>query len=383
MIEKKDRYRPNHVIGTLLVAAFLLLLLLGQSLWIPVSKIGNLHVRSIALSIADAGSFVSSSVGIDTILPDVRSRFLSVSGLSENPSWDTRYFNRRGSAETVSSGFPVAPAAQAAPAIPSAPSPAVPSPETGHGPDVTGALAGTATPALAVNRSSLSTIHSGENPLSVFMFGDSQVFSLGSGLSRLAGKDSPIKIDFLAIHSSGVIRDDYYNWPLKLQDTLASTRCDAVVMMLGMNDYQSFRGSQGEILRKKTPEWEAAYKEKCRALIDIALVSVPRVYWIGMPVVKNPAYRESLSYIDSVQKSLADEYSPDVLVRVSLSDIIPGAGKPWVGSIDRGGGNMLQVMSSDGSHFTVEGGMIVMQGLFDRLARDFLFTDVPVAQKLE
>ena len=65
-----------------------------------------------------------------------------------------------------------------------------------------------------------NAIHSSANPLRLYMFGDSQVFSLGSGLSRLAGKDSPVSVDFLAVHSSGFIRGDYYNWPAKLADTL-------------------------------------------------------------------------------------------------------------------------------------------------------------------
>ena len=211
------------------------------------------------------------------------------------------------------------------------------------------------------------------------MFGDSQVFSLGSGLSRIAGKDSPVAIEFLPIHSSGFIRGDYYNWPAKLEDTFRAASYEAAVMMLGMNDYQSFWNRRGEILRKGTPEWEAAYKDKCRELIDISLASVPRLYWLGMPAVKNRGYDDSLAYIDRVQASLAEEYSPDMLVRISLRDTIPGAGKTYADSVDLGDGRMLRVMGDDGSHFTVEGGQLVMKPLFDRLSRDYLFSEVPVA----
>ena len=153
--------------------------------------------------------------------------------------------------------------------------------------------------------------------------------------------------------------------------------------MLGMNDYQSFRDETGAIIKKKTPAWEAAYKEKCRAIIDLALESVPRVYWLGMPVVKNSTYNESLSYIDSVQASLAAEYSSDALVRVSIADTIPGAEKKFVSSIEEAGGKTVRVMEADGSHFTVEGGELVMLPVFDRLARDFQFDSPPVAHQPE
>ncbi len=416
MNENRDRYRPNAVIGSFLVAFAILVILLGQTLWVPVARIQDLHVRSIALSVVDALSYVSRQIGVDAFVPSVRDGFISLAGLSENPEWDTKYYNRRATpVESDSDRSGGAPTAPSSAAIAGASGQLSDEPvsvglndaasdaaalEQGRA-DGTGeisplgvtpgpALEETAALAASVSadrripaRNPLSAIHSSENPLKVYVFGDSQVFSLGSGLSRLVGKGAPISVDFLAIHSSGFIRDDYYDWPAKLRDTLASGDYDAVVMMLGMNDYQSFRGADGTILRKRTVEWEAAYKERCGVLIDIALASVPRVYWLGMPLVKNDAYRESLAYIESIQDSIAEEYSPDVLVRVPLASTFPGEGKPFAQNADLGDGKKIQAMSSDGSHYTVEGGMIVMLPLFEILTRDFLFADVPLAQKLQ
>jgi hypothetical protein len=374
---KEDLYRPNHVIATLLVAAVILVLLLGQSLWIPASKIENLHLRSIVLAVADEGASIAKDLGVDTQVPALRSAFLAVTGLDKNTNWDTRYYNRRNATDRSDfSGDPASSRQDASGLQNASDQSAAPQTVTVSSPGSLPAARTQSQAALAKN-----IVHSASNPLAVYMFGDSQVFSLGSGLSRLAGKDGPIKIDFLAIHSSGFIRDDYFDWPAKLSDEFAANHYDAVVLMLGMNDYQSFRDATGAIIKKKTPAWETAYKDKCRAIIDLALQSVPRVYWIGMPVVKNSVYNESLSYIDSVQASLAAEYSSDVLVRVSLSDTIPGTGKKFVSSVDEAGGKTVRVMEADGSHFTVEGGERVMLPLFDRLARDFQFDAPPVAQQ--
>jgi hypothetical protein len=225
-----------------------------------------------------------------------------------------------------------------------------------------------------------SRIYSRDNPLPVYFFGDSQVFSLASGLSRLAGKDSAIDIDFLAIHSSGFIRDDFYDWPRKLEDTLADKEYAAVVVMLGMNDYQNFWTDDRRALKKRTEGWETVYRDKCRTIIDTALSRAMRVYWIGMPKVKNPSYDDNLSYIETIHNSVADEYSPDVLSRISLRSVIPGDGKPYSESVEIAPGRVQRIMTEDGSHFTVEGGQLVMQGLFDRLVRDFPFSELPVAQ---
>lgn len=364
MRQKKDSYSPNNILGTLLVTVFCIIVICGQNLWIPASRIENLYLRSIVLSISDAGSFASSSIGLDRNLPKIRSIFLTVSGLSGHTSWDTRYYNTRSDAETVAS-INTEPVTEIVNSVVPEANISIPESEP------------IAYPPIQI--SALSSMHSTEKPLKVFMFGDSQVFSLGSGLSRLAGSNSPVDIVFLAIHSSGFIRGDYYNWPVKLTDTFRESQYEAAIMMLGMNDYQSFWNNKGEIMKKCTPEWEAAYKDKCRKIIDITLASVPRLYWIGMPAVKNSVYESNLTYIDSVQESLAQEYSPDVVIRISLRDTIPGKNNSYIDSLTLENEKVLKVMNSDGSHFTVEGGQVVMKPLFDRLATDYLFTEVPVA----
>lgn len=377
-MKKKDAYSPNGVLLAVSIAAVSFIALSGTTLWIPASRIGNLHIRSIALSAAEACAAFASLTRLDRAVPYLRSAFLSGSGLASHPSWDERYYNRRSASssrsfepDTALVRSPADELPSAAGELPSVPdSPAAElSALTAEGPDA----------ALPPEDSAVNMIHSSENPLKVYMFGDSQVFSLGSGLSRLAGKSSPISVDFLAIHSSGFVRWDYYNWPSKLDDYFAANRCDAAVMMLGMNDYQSFWNSRGEIMKKGTSEWEAAYKEKCRRIIDRVLMSVPRIYWVSMPLVKNPEYNETLEYIDKVQDDLSSSYSPDLVVRIRLKDAVPGTDKPYTDSLAGPSGNAVRIMSEDGSHFTVEGGQFAMKPLFDRLSSDYLFSEVPVA----
>jgi len=394
MIKKEDKYTPNQVIGTLLVSAFFIVVLWGQSLWVPASRIENLYLRSIVLSITDSGAAFASWTGLDKAVPELRTGFLDVSGLGANTSWDTRYYNKRNAdvisansgitgdrsalaSQTDDTGTEMPAAGQPSTIANSAVTSSVKI-DTNIGAENTSAsTVGVAS--ASTERLSLNNMHSVEHPLAVYMFGDSQVFSLGSGLSRLAGKDSPIDVEYIAVHSSGFIRGDYFNWTAKLTDTFQSKKYDAAVMMLGMNDYQSFYNGKGVMLKKHTAEWEDAYREKCRSLIDIVLTSVPRLYWIGMPVVKNTTYSENLAYIDSIQQSIIDEYSPDILVRIPLKDTIPGKDKPFSASFETDGGKNFKVMSDDGTHFTVEGGQLAMKPLFDFLTRDFLFTEVPVA----
>lgn len=392
-LRKKDAYSTNEVMITVILISLFLIIFCGKSLWVPASRIKNLYVRAIVLSITDAGSSFASSTKLDLWVPFIREKYLSFTGLSTHPSWDTRYFNRRNTTDA-----PLLPLYQDKPIasleiiIPKTENPEDLEEFSNNKIALTHKDAQvspseepiTVLPSSPIANSPRSLIHSLENPLQVYMFGDSQVFSLGSGLSRLAGKNSPIDVTFLAIHSSGFIRGDYYNWPLKLADTLSEVPYDAVVMMLGMNDWQSFWNNKGEIVKKGSPEWIEAYKDKCRTLIDLVLLHAPRLYWIGMPIVNNPIYAESLSFIDSVQESLAAEYSPNLVTRISLknpfnfSKTLTEKPNEFISTIEYGG-KQLVVMGGDGSHFTVEGGQFAMLPLFNRLSSDFMFSIMPVA----
>jgi hypothetical protein len=392
----EDCSSPNGVLAAAIVALFVFTLFCGQSLWIPASRIANLQIRAIALAMTDAAASYSSEIGIDGYVPSLRSSFLDATGLTEHPDWDSRYFNRRGdlvAARSATVGAEASRSTDASPVIekPSGNGQFAPVPLAMIGPlhHLAGAIPGSPDSAARSPDTGLAgprrierqeSPHSPDNPLRVFFFGDSQVFSLGSGLSRVAGKGTGFSIDILAIHSSGFIRSDYYDWPAKLRDTLSQTPYDAAVMMLGMNDHQSFRDATGAVLKKETPEWEAAYKAKCREMIDLALSSTPRLYWIGMPLVKNRDYERSLEYIDRIQCEVASEYSPETVIRVSLKDAIPGAGKPYADTVTLEGGKPLRAMAGDGAHFTVEGGQVAMKPLFDRLLADYPFDAPPVAK---
>lgn len=369
--ERSDASSPNGIIACIAIAACVAGVLCGTMLWIPPSRIGNLYLRSIVLAAADAGAAFARWTTLDRPVPRAREAFLSATGLDEHPSWDSRYFNRRGGEGKAA--LAEAPGAEASPRADG-----TASADGVLDIDAAGvaAAASDSTATASQPPKPASVIHSSENPLRVFVFGDSQVFSLGSGLSRLSGKGGAIDVETLAIHSSGFIRSDYYDWPAKIEDTFRASPFEAAVLMLGMNDYQNFYGADGKVLRKRTPEWEAAYAEKCRALVDLVLAFVPRVYWVGMPLVKNEAYAESLAYIDGVQAKVAAEYSPLTVVRVSLTDAVPGPGKPYADTLEVEG-RRVAAMSSDGIHYTVEGGQLAMLPLFRLLSADYPFSEGP------
>lgn len=213
-----------------------------------------------------------------------------------------------------------------------------------------------------------------EKPLRILMIGDSQMHSIAAGFLRLTGQKSSIRVKEISVHSSGFIRSDYYNWPKKLKTVFAEDENDPYdisVIFLGMNDYQNFYADNGKVLVKETEGWESAYREKIKTHLDILLSNTKRVYWLGMPVVRNKIYNAQLLYIEDLQKQIASEYSETVLKKFSMSAVAPGEGVPYSDIVKSTDGKKIKLMKDDGNHYTISGGEYIMSSFLDLIYKDW------------
>ena len=213
-----------------------------------------------------------------------------------------------------------------------------------------------------------------ERPLRILMIGDSQMHSIAAGFLRLTGQNSSIRVKEISVHSSGFIRSDYYNWPKKLKNVFEESqneRYDIAVIFLGMNDYQNFYADNGKVLVKETEDWESAYRDKVITHLDVLFANTKKVYWLGMPVVRDKIYNAQLLYIEDLQKKIASEYSSIILNKFSLSSIAPGEGVPYTDTVKTAEGKKIRLMKDDGHHYTVSGGEYIMQPFLELLYKDW------------
>lgn len=213
-----------------------------------------------------------------------------------------------------------------------------------------------------------------ERPLRILMIGDSQMHSIAAGFLRLTGQNSSIRVKEISVHSSGFIRGDYYNWPKKLKNVFEESQnepYDIAVIFLGMNDYQNFYADNGKVLVKETEDWESAYRDKIITHLDVLFANTKKVYWLGMPVVRDKIYNAQLLYIEDLQKKIASEYSSIILNKFSLSSIAPGEGVPYTDTLKTAEGKKIRLMKDDGHHYTVSGGEYIMQPFLELLYKDW------------
>ena len=165
------------------------------------------------------------------------------------------------------------------------------------------------------------------------VFGDSLGLLAEDGLTQAFADKPEISIANKSREASGLVRDDYYDWPKAARDlATAKDRVDFVVVMMGINDLQPMRDG-ADTLDPLSDRWRALYAQRVEAVVASFQAAHIPVAWVGLPpmrtdrinagVVKlNEIYREraekaGAKYIDiwdafADQSGQYDAYGPNV-----------------------------------------------------------------------
>ena len=366
---RNGRYSPNQCFFFVVLTLLILIPFLGQRLAHPVQNIKRVSLKNIYSALTAPIVSVTESSPVAAVIPVLRNVFIRTAGLAERGEWDT-FFYRQGVYDSEVAAFYAVTGEQG---------------YTETIPGFSDNLGGSGLPAELVGQVSkamlrnvaLPVVHSARMPLRLFFFGDSQMRSIAAGMTRALDSDTSIAVRELSVPSSGFLRSDYYNWPQKLEAIFADQkdgeRFDAAVIFLGMNDYQDMWTTGGIILTAGSSEWEEVYRKMVKVHLDTALASVPRLYWLGLPVVRSAAYNEKMQYLNAVHDSVAEEYDSKKLVRISLKGLVEQYGTGYIGAIKPEGSAWIPLIQGDGIHYTVEGGEYLMKRFIDRLHRDYVF----------
>ena len=186
----------------------------------------------------------------------------------------------------------------------------------------------------------------------VLVIGDSLARGLAKGL-EVAFADAPkVSIRRWVNGSSGLVRDDFFNWPEKTREFLAGEdRVDVIVVMVGVNDRQSIRGEDGRHALR-TEEWEKVYKTRIVDLMKSFAEGKKPAIWVGLPPTRSNKFSTDMAHFNDLYKAEAEAAG------VTFIDI-------WQRFVDDEGrytrrgpdveGQTATLRSGDGIHFTGAG----------------------------
>jgi hypothetical protein len=199
-----------------------------------------------------------------------------------------------------------------------------------------------------------------EVPLRVWVGGDSLSITPGESLiSRLDASGAATAVAPVDGQvSTGLARPEIFNWPQHLNDVVAQYNPDALVLTIGSNDDQNLTnapdgGSAGPV---GSQEWQDEYRRRVGGLMDSVAVDGRVLIYVGIPLIRDTD-RYYRGY-DIMNKIVADEAAkrPGRAYYVPTSGPLANADGSYADYLLNSAGQLVQVRTGDGIHFTRAGG---------------------------
>ena len=199
-----------------------------------------------------------------------------------------------------------------------------------------------------------------DDPLRLWIGGDSLAGSLGPSLGELTGKSGIVQPVVDSRPSSGLLSRDFVDWPKRGGEDMSMYNPEVTVFIVGANDARNLpEGATSD------PRWREQYSALVEEMLTVLGGNGRAVYWIGAPVMAEAAYSERVKGVNEVFQEVAAKY-PDVIY-VDAYSVFSGPDGSFASMLPVPGGRTPRVRGADGIHFTPEGGDLLAETVFERL----------------
>jgi hypothetical protein len=211
-----------------------------------------------------------------------------------------------------------------------------------------------------------------DDPMKLWIIGDSFVELFGPALQNDAADTGVVQseVDFRFV--SGLVRSDFFDWPAHIRQRLPEVLPDAVVVMFGGNDGQPLDWN-GQVLQPDTPEWLEVYHTLVGEAMDTLLTGTTRVYWVGLPIMRDAAFTQRVIGFNQVYQEEAAK-RPDVIYVDSFA-LFQDENGQYSTYLRNSSGDLLEMRTDDGAHFTWNGAYRLAWHVLGIIADDWGFTD--------
>ena len=185
----------------------------------------------------------------------------------------------------------------------------------------------------------------------VLVVGDFVGDSLGDGLKTAFETTPGIVIETRANGSSGLVRDDYFDWPAKLPGYVAEVKPSLIIVSLGANERQPM-SIGGEMEKFRTDRWFTEYTRRVAAFATLAHGQQLPLLWVGMPPFQSSSMTADMVTLNGIFRAEAEKAGGTFI------DI-------WEGFVDESGkfvmtgsdinGQQVRLRGSDGINLTKAG----------------------------
>ena len=197
----------------------------------------------------------------------------------------------------------------------------------------------------------IPTVEKAEDARRVLVIGDFLAGGLADGLAAAYAENANVLVIGRSNGSSGLVRDDHYDWPANIAAVVEAENPAAVIVMLGSNDRQQMRvGETREAPRSEA--WNAEYERRATALVKAIRDRNLPLLWIGNLPFKSPAMSSDMVAFNDIYRRIVTDAGGEFI------DV-------WDGFVDEGGnfvangpdmnGQPAQLRAEDGINVTRAG----------------------------
>jgi hypothetical protein len=199
-----------------------------------------------------------------------------------------------------------------------------------------------------------------DDPLRLWIGGDSLAGSLGPSLGQRTGSTGVVQPVFDSRVSSGLLSPDFVNWPQQGADDMSLYNPEVTVFIVGANDAKNL--PEGAT---RDPGWRAQYSALVEEMLTVIGGNGRTVYWVGAPVMADVAYSERVQGVNDVFREVAAKH-PDVMY-VDAYTLFSAPDGTYASMLPVPGGKVARVRGADGIHLTPEGGDLLAETVFEQL----------------
>ena len=205
-----------------------------------------------------------------------------------------------------------------------------------------------------------------EQPLRLFIAGDSMGVAFGASLSRLASATGVIEPQTDARPSTGLTRPDFFDWPAQLHDVTERAQPEVLVIMFGANDSQGLRTPDGKVFQPLSEGWREDYRRRVAGTMDLLIAPGRLQLWVGQPVMESDGFSERMAEINLIFREEAETRAGPILYFDTWQLFVDESGH-YSAYLPDGEGAIQGVRAGDGIHFTRAGADRLANAVLKRL----------------
>ncbi len=197
----------------------------------------------------------------------------------------------------------------------------------------------------------VAAVEKAEDAKRALVVGDFMASALAKGLAETYRDNPNVVVVDATSGSSGLVRNDYYDWTAKLPAMVEDQKPDVILVMIGANDRQGIDSDAGS-QAFGTDQWRAAYAARVAAFADVLKATAKPILWGGLVPVAPASMARDYSNFNGIMR---EQLEPKGITFIDM----------WNGFADDEGkyvavgpdvdGQSVQLRASDGLNFTKAG----------------------------